>query len=154
MLVATKGKSLFESGHSPRLLPEPPAACYAIGSLVTRVSYKMSWVNLHADDLVIMKGKDLWVNMKKAGSWYLGQHFMFSRSLPKTPVPCVSKASAQTSSSVTVVSVGSTRNAVVYLAFLSLRSERCTALARLVDDWSITGVTVGRKKYAVLLSFC
>ena len=62
------------------------------------------------------KARDFGSTWAKPRSWYLGQGLMCFRSPTKTPVPCVSRASAQTQFSVVVVPVGSTGYAVVSLA--------------------------------------
>ena len=93
---------------------------------------------LYADDLVIitesleelqqklilrktnMEGKGFGSTWAKPRSWYLGRGSVCFRSLAKTPVVCVSRASAQIPFSVVVVPVGSTRNVVASLAVWSL----------------------------------
>ena len=96
------------------------------------------WENLYAVDLVIIsesleelqeklilwkinnEGKVFWSTRAKPRICYLGWGSMCFRSPAKTPMPCVSRASAQIPFSVLVVPVGSTRDAVESLALWSL----------------------------------
>ena len=89
----------------------------------------VSWHNPKQWVIVIIKGgiklilhaiKGLRVNMGKTKVLISGPGSMCFRSLAKTPVAWVSRASAQIPFSGVVVPVGSTRNAVVSLTFWSL----------------------------------
>ena len=65
------------------------------------------------------KEKDFGLTWAKPRSWFLGRGSMCFRSLEKTPVVCVSTASAQIPFSMVIIPVGCTRNAVVSLALWS-----------------------------------
>ena len=104
------------------------------------------------------KERDFGSIWAKPRSWYLGQGSMCLRSLAKTSVACVSRASTQILFSVVVVPVGSTRNAVASLAVWSLMPASGVNSAldrpRPVDGRLMTRVTVGREKLEVVPSFC
>ena len=160
-----------------RALPELSSVHHGSGSPLPKSSYRMSFGKpAFSRDLVIstesldelqeklilwktnMEGKGLRVNMEKPRSWYLGRGSMFFRSPAETPVPCVSTVSAQTPFSVVAVAVGSTRNAVISMAFWSLIPASGvnggTGQARpiYIDGRPMTEAIVGGEKLEVLLS--
>ena len=102
-----------ESGHSPRLLLEPLTVHHVLEALSLEFRTGCPWENLYADGLVIitelleklqqklilwkttMEGKRLQVNMGRTKVLIPGPGLNVLQKSGKTPVACVSRASAQ-----------------------------------------------------------